>query len=85
MTLVSSPVFLSLFFSASGSEEGAVFPPIPWGVFAPGRVCLHGGHVAMPLRLHHHIHSAPQVRRRKVYCTAPLNLSHLNLESLTLT
>lgn len=53
--------FLSV--SASGSEEGAVFPPIPWGVFAPGRVCLHGSHVALPLRLHHHLHSAPQVRR----------------------
>lgn len=54
--------FLSLFY-ALGSEEGAVFSPFPWGVFAPGRVCLHGGHVALPLRLHHHIHSASQVRR----------------------
>lgn len=54
--------FLSLFY-ALGSEEGAVFPPLPWGVFAPGRVCLHGGHVALPLRLHHHVHSASQVRR----------------------
>ena len=54
---------LSLPVSTTGSEEGAVFPPVPWGVFAPGRVCLHGGHVALPLRLHHHVHSAPQVRR----------------------
>ena len=61
---------LSLPVSTTGSEEGAVFPPVPWGVFAPGRVCLHGGHVALPLRLHHHVHSAPQVRRDK-----DLNLS----------
>lgn len=54
--------FSCLFFCASGFEEGAFFPPLPWGVFAPGRVCLHGGHVALPLRLHHHVHSAPQVR-----------------------
>lgn len=66
MTFCLIPIiFLCLsFFSASGSEEGAVFPPIPWGVFAPGRVCLHGGHVALPLRLHHHVHSAPQVWRK---------------------
>lgn len=56
------PIFLSPIYGL-GSEEGAAFPPIPWGVFAPGGVCLHGGHVALPLRLHHHLHSAPQVRR----------------------
>lgn len=59
-------VFMAALFSlfcALGSEEGAVFPPVPWGVFAPGRVCLHGGHVALPLRLHHHVHRASQVRK----------------------
>lgn len=50
-----------LFPSLSGFEEGAVFPPVPWGVSAPGRVCLHGGHVALPLRVHHHLYRAPQV------------------------
>lgn len=62
MSAVFMMAFLSLY--ALGSEEGAVFPPVPGGVFAPGRVCLHGGHVALPLRLHHHIHSASQVRRK---------------------
>lgn len=51
-----------LCFYALGSEEGAVFPPLPRGVPAPCRVCLHGGHVALPLRLHHYLHCAPQVR-----------------------
>lgn len=60
MTFALIPSFF--LFYILGSEEGAVFPPIPWGVFAPGRVCLHGGHVALPLRLHHHLHCAPQVR-----------------------
>lgn len=58
-------IILSLSLSASGSEEGAVFPRLPCGVFAPGRVCLHGGHVALPLRLHHHVYSASQVRTKK--------------------
>lgn len=47
---------------ASGSEEGAVVPPLPRGVSAPGRVRLHGCHAALPLRLHHHLHRASQVR-----------------------
>lgn len=59
--LLSHPHFVLL---SSGSEEGAVFPPVPWGVSAPGRVCLYGGHVALPLRLHHHLHSAPQVQQK---------------------
>lgn len=63
------PTFSLSLLYALGSEEGAVFPPIPWGVFAPGRVCLHGGHVALPLRLHHHVHSAPQVRRKHHLCS----------------
>lgn len=66
---------LSLFY-ALGSEEGAVFPPVPWGVSAPGRVCLHGGHVALPLRLHHHVHRASQVRRGR-RLTSSTRTSHV--------
>lgn len=45
----------------AGSEEGAVIPSIPWGLPAPGRVCLHCCYAALPFCFHHHLHSAPQV------------------------
>lgn len=73
----------NIFCPASGSEEGAVFPPVPWGVPAPGGVCLHGGHVTLPLRLHHHLHSAPQVRTSSNFTRQPLTLcAHVHLQGL---
>lgn len=58
-----------LCFYALGSEEGAVFPPIPWGVLAPCCLCLHGGHVALPFRVHHYLHCASQVRDVQLNCS----------------
>lgn len=45
----------------SGSEEGVVLPSVPWRLPAPGGVRLHGRHAPLSVRLHHHLHSAPQV------------------------
>lgn len=47
--------------SFSGSEEGVVLPSVPWRLPAPGGVRLHGRHAPLSVRLHHHLHSAPQV------------------------
>lgn len=68
MYIVSKQLIHSLSLSHLGSEEGAVFPPVPWGVSAPGRVCLYGRHVALPLRLHHHLYRAPQVKTLGKLC-----------------
>ncbi|XP_016384188.1 adhesion G protein-coupled receptor A3-like, partial [Sinocyclocheilus rhinocerous] len=54
---VSTPVA----FTKLGFEEGAVVPSISGRVPASGGVRLHSRHAALPVCLHHHLHSAPQV------------------------